>query len=76
MLWMTSPLERDARLLRSAIKMGNDAGISVLIEIACTRSFTDILEIRHLYEQFYKSDFMLDMSENVPAKAVLVCSSF
>ncbi|KAA0034756.1 hypothetical protein IC582_022676 [Cucumis melo] len=71
MLWMTSPLERDARLLRSAIKMGNDAGISVLIEIACTRSFTDILEIRHLYEQFYKSDFMLDMSENVPAKAVL-----
>lgn len=75
MLWMTTPIERDARLLRSALKMGDAAGVSVLIEIVCTRPFADFLAIKYLYGKLFKSDLLFDLDQHVPGKAVRVCSS-
>ncbi|KAE8648865.1 annexin D4 isoform X2 [Cucumis sativus] len=70
MLWMTTPIERDARLLRSALKMGDAAGVSVLIEIVCTRPFADFLAIKYLYGKLFKSDLLFDLDQHVPGKAV------
>lgn len=50
MLWMTTPIERNLRLLRSATKISDDASIFVMIEIAYTRPFNNILTIKYLYE--------------------------
>ncbi|KAL0538528.1 hypothetical protein IC582_022675 [Cucumis melo] len=62
-MWMTSPAERDARLLRKAIKTrGTRVGIMVIIEIACTREFCDVSAAKEVYHHLYKNSLEFDLS--------------
>uniref|UniRef100_A0A9I9D3P7 Annexin D4 n=1 Tax=Cucumis melo TaxID=3656 RepID=A0A9I9D3P7_CUCME len=63
LMWMTSPAERDARLLRKAIKTrGTRVGIMVIIEIACTREFCDVSAAKEVYHHLYKNSLEFDLS--------------
>ncbi|KAE8648864.1 annexin D4 [Cucumis sativus] len=66
LMWMTSPAERDARLLRKAIKTrGTHVGIMVIIEITCTREFCDVSAAKDVYHHLYKSLLEFDLSRYI-----------
>lgn len=72
-LWAMHPWERDARLMKEALKDGPDS-YNVLIEVACTRSSEELLGARRAYHSLYEHSIEEDVASHVhgPERRLLV----
>ncbi|GAB4827839.1 hypothetical protein Ancab_034724 [Ancistrocladus abbreviatus] len=66
-LWTTHPWERDARMMKEAIIKGPEAH-SLIIEIACTRSSSELLGARKAYHSLFDHSIEEDLA------SVVTCS--
>ncbi|KAL1346577.1 hypothetical protein HN51_020203 [Arachis hypogaea] len=64
MLWSMHPWERDARLVKEAIKKGK-ASYGVLVEIACTRSSEELLGARKAYHSLFDHSIEEDVASHI-----------
>ncbi|KAL3732605.1 hypothetical protein ACJRO7_029275 [Eucalyptus globulus] len=72
-LWAMHPWERDARLMKEALKDGPDS-YNVLIEVACTRSSEELLGARRAYHSLFEHSIEEDVASHVhgPERRLLV----
>lgn len=63
-LWTMHPWERDARLIKEALKKGPSA-YGVLIEVACTRSSEDLLGARKAYHSLFDHSIEEDVASHI-----------
>ncbi|MBA0854849.1 hypothetical protein Goshw_005884 [Gossypium schwendimanii] len=72
-LRMVEPYERDAQLLRHSL-FGGSLNLNTLIEVACTRPSSELLQIKHCYQTQYKSDLEKDLTMKISGgfKEILV----
>ncbi|XP_024021121.1 annexin D4 [Morus notabilis] len=69
------PWERDARLVKRALKNGSSPGsLGVLIEIACTRSSDELLGARRAYHSLFDRSIEEDAAHHIkgPERKLLV----
>nr|AFK35988.1 unknown [Lotus japonicus] len=62
--WTMHPWERDARLVKEALKKGPNA-YGVLIEIACTRSSEELLGARKAYHSLFDHSIEEDVASHI-----------
>ncbi|XVE66531.1 hypothetical protein DITRI_Ditri08aG0086700 [Diplodiscus trichospermus] len=60
-LRMVEPHERDAQLMRHSL-FGGSLNLDTLIEVACTRPSSELLRIKHAYQNRYNSDLEQDLT--------------
>jgi len=58
------PWERDARLVREALKKGQNA-YGVLVEVACTRSSDELLGARKAYHSLFDHSIEEDVASHI-----------
>ncbi|KAK8627032.1 hypothetical protein V6N13_134661 [Hibiscus sabdariffa] len=63
-LRMAEPHERDAQLMRHSL-FGVSLNLNTLIEVACTRSSSELIRIKHCYQTRYKSDLEKDLTMKI-----------
>ncbi|KAK7283914.1 hypothetical protein RIF29_13663 [Crotalaria pallida] len=63
-LWAMHPWERDARLVKEALKKGSNA-YGVLVEIACTRSSEELLGARKAYHSLFEHSIEEDVASHI-----------
>ncbi|XP_027909150.1 annexin D4 [Vigna unguiculata] len=63
-LWSMHPWERDARLVREALKKGQNA-YGVLVEVACTRSSDELLGARKAYHSLFDHSIEEDVASHI-----------
>ena len=63
-LWSMHPWERDARLVKEALKKGQNA-YGVLVEVACTRSSEELLGARKAYHSLFDYSIEEDVASRV-----------
>ncbi|XP_027354690.1 annexin D4 isoform X2 [Abrus precatorius] len=63
-LWAMHPWERDARLVKEALKKGPNA-YGVIIEIACTRSSEELLGARKAYHSLFDHSIEEDVASHI-----------
>eukprot|EP00252_Welwitschia_mirabilis_P023335 TRINITY_DN656_c0_g1_i1.p1 TRINITY_DN656_c0_g1~~TRINITY_DN656_c0_g1_i1.p1 ORF type:complete len:315 (+),score=55.67 TRINITY_DN656_c0_g1_i1:240-1184(+) len=64
LLWSLEPAERDAILTHEAIKKHHPES-TVIVEISCTRTSTELLNARKAYHQLYKKSIEEDIAANI-----------
>ncbi|XP_050385227.1 annexin D4 [Argentina anserina] len=72
-LWAMHPWERDARLVKEALKKGPEVH-GVIVEIACTRSSEELLGARKAYHSLFDHSIEEDVSYHIdgPESKLLV----
>lgn len=72
-LWTMHPWERDARLIKEALKKGPQS-YGVIVEIACTRTAEELLGARKAYHSLFDHSVEEDVASNVhgPPRKLLV----
>ncbi|PRQ55141.1 putative annexin [Rosa chinensis] len=72
-LWAMHPWERDARLVKEALKKGPEV-YGVIVEIACTRSSEELLGARKAYHSLFDHSIEEDVAYHIdgPEKKLLV----
>ncbi|OWM78439.1 annexin D4 [Punica granatum] len=72
-LWAMHPWERDARLIKEALKKGSHT-YNVIIEVACTRSSEELLGARRAYHSLFDHSIEEDVASHVhgPERKLLV----
>lgn len=63
-LWTMHPWERDARLVKEALKKGPQS-YGILIEISCTRSADELLGTRRAYHSLFDHSIEEDVAYHV-----------
>lgn len=63
-LWTMHPWERDARLVKEALKKGPHA-YGVIVEVACTRSSEELLGARRAYHSLFDHSIEEDVAHHV-----------
>lgn len=63
-LWTMHPWERDARLIKEALKKGPQS-YGVIVEIACTRSSEELLGARRAYHSLFDHSIEEDVAHHV-----------
>ncbi|KAH7519078.1 hypothetical protein ACOSP7_018823 [Xanthoceras sorbifolium] len=63
-LWAMHPWERDARLIKEALKKGPQA-YGVIVEVACTRSADELLGARKAYHSLFDHSIEEDVASHV-----------
>ncbi|CAJ1978120.1 unnamed protein product [Sphenostylis stenocarpa] len=63
-LWSMHPWERDARLVKEALKKGQNA-YGILIEVACTRSSEELLGARKAYHSLFDHSIEEDVASHI-----------
>ncbi|KAG4381889.1 hypothetical protein AAZX31_15G224300 [Glycine max] len=63
-LWSMHPWERDARLVKEALKKGPNA-YGVLIEVSCTRSSEELLGARKAYHSLFDHSIEEDVASHI-----------
>ncbi|XP_020215058.1 annexin D4 [Cajanus cajan] len=63
-LWTMHPWERDARLVKEALKKGPSA-YGVLVEVACTRSSEELLGARKAYHSLFDHSIEEDVASHI-----------
>ncbi|KAF3448777.1 hypothetical protein FNV43_RR09490 [Rhamnella rubrinervis] len=63
-LWTMHPWERDARLVKEALKKGPQA-YGVIVEVACTRSSEELLGARRAYHSLFDHSVEEDVAHHV-----------
>ncbi|XP_057976620.1 annexin D4-like [Malania oleifera] len=64
-LWTMHPWERDARLLKEALRKVGPLAYSVIIEVACTRSSEELLGARRAYHALFDRSIEEDVAHHV-----------
>ncbi|XP_010509172.1 PREDICTED: annexin D4-like [Camelina sativa] len=72
-MWAMHPWERDARLVKKALKKGEEA-YNLIVEVACTRSSEDLLGARKAYHSLFDQSMEEDIASHVhgPNRKLLV----
>ncbi|KAL6129383.1 hypothetical protein ACLB2K_072734 [Fragaria x ananassa] len=72
-LWAMHPWERDARLVKEALKKGTEVH-GVIVEIACTRSSEELLGARKAYHSLFDHSIEEDVASHIdgPESKLLV----
>ncbi|XP_021296836.1 annexin D2-like [Herrania umbratica] len=63
-LRMVEPHERDAQMIRHSL-FGGSLNLNIIIEVACTRPSSELLQIKHAYQSRYNSDLEKDLTMRV-----------
>ncbi|KAJ6392870.1 hypothetical protein OIU77_022367 [Salix suchowensis] len=63
-LWAMHPWERDARLVKEALKKGPQS-YGVIVEIACTRSSEELLGARKAYHSLFDQSIEEDVATHI-----------
>ena len=58
------PWERDARLVKKALKKGDEA-YNLIVEVSCTRSSEDLLGARKAYHSLFDQSMEEDIASHV-----------
>ncbi|KDO83188.1 hypothetical protein CISIN_1g021607mg [Citrus sinensis] len=66
-LWAMHPWERDARLIKEALKKGPNSN-SVIVEIASTRSSDELLGARKAYHSLFEHSIEEDVASHIHGK--------
>ncbi|KAM6582846.1 hypothetical protein CsatB_009848 [Cannabis sativa] len=72
--WTMHPWERDARLVKKAIKQGSES-YGILVEVACSRSSDDLLGARKAYHSLFHHSIEEDVAfklHSTPQNKLLV----
>lgn len=64
-LWTMHPWERDARLVKEALKKGSESSYGLLVEISCTRSSEELLGARRAYHSLFDHSIEEDVAHNI-----------
>ncbi|EFH57874.1 ANNAT4 [Arabidopsis lyrata subsp. lyrata] len=72
-MWAMHPWERDARLVKKALKKGEEA-YNLIVEVSCTRSAEDLLGARKAYHSLFDQSMEEDIASHVhgPHRKLLV----
>uniref|UniRef100_A0A7N0T333 Annexin n=1 Tax=Kalanchoe fedtschenkoi TaxID=63787 RepID=A0A7N0T333_KALFE len=72
LLWVYDPAERDARLIREALKATKKRvkQLEVLVEVACTTPPTHLVAVRKAYSLLFHSSIEEDIHSNVASAAL------
>ncbi|VVB02641.1 unnamed protein product [Arabis nemorensis] len=72
-MWAMHPWERDARLVKKALKKG-DESYNLIVEVSCTRSSEDLLGARKAYHSLFDQSMEEDIASHVhgPHRKLLV----
>ncbi|CAF1700604.1 hypothetical protein Bca4012_002226 [Brassica carinata] len=63
-MWSMHPWERDARLVKKALKKGDEA-YNLIVEVSCTRSSEDLLGARKAYHSLFDQSMEEDIASHV-----------
>ena len=63
-MWSMHPWERDARVVKKALKKGDEC-YSLIVEVACTRSSDDLLGARKAYHSLFDQSMEEDIASNI-----------
>ncbi|CAN6835385.1 hypothetical protein F2Q70_00028568 [Brassica cretica] len=63
-MWSMHPWERDARVVKKALKKGDEC-YSLIVEVACTRSSEDLLGARKAYHSLFDQSMEEDIASNI-----------
>jgi len=63
-MWAMHPWERDARLVKKALKKGEEA-YNLIVEVSCTRSAEDLLGARKAYHSLFDQSMEEDIASHV-----------
>lgn len=67
------PWERDARLIREALRKGPES-YGVIVEVVCTRSSEELLGARKAYHSLFDHSIEEDIATQVEGSERKVCS--
>ncbi|KAL1193710.1 Annexin D4 [Cardamine amara subsp. amara] len=72
-MWAMHPWERDARLVKKALKKGEES-CNLIVEVSCTRSAEDLLGARKAYHSLFDQSMEEDIASHVhgPHRNLLV----
>ncbi|CAN8287250.1 unnamed protein product [Cochlearia groenlandica] len=63
-MWAMHPWERDARMVKKALKKG-DESYNLIVEVSCTRSSEDLLGARKAYHSLFDQSMEEDIASHV-----------
>lgn len=69
---ISEPQERDAEMMRNSL-YGGSVNLNTLIEIACTRSSSELQAIKQAYSSLYNSNIDQDVAQKVNGGFKEVC---